>query len=76
MVTHPAKLEVIKLISCSTQLSMKISSAHRKYNIKNKAFDGFQNHSRCIYHPNKCLNVNNSWHFNIYEHDNFHNQRS
>ena len=32
---------------------------------------------RCfIYHANKCLNVNNCWHFNIYEQDNFHAQQS
>ena len=24
-----------------------------------------------MYHAFKCYNVNNCWHFNIYEHDNF-----
>ena len=43
---------------------------------KNKELSFFQTLRCCIYHANKCLNANNCWHFNIYEHDKFHAQLS
>ena len=42
--------------------------------LKNKDFLGFKILRRCIYHANKCLNANDCWHFNIYEHDKFNAQ--
>ena len=68
--------EVIKLFSCSTQLSMKFKLL---INIEIVKIDGiFRLNSLepAIYPANKCLNANNCWHFNIYEQDKFHAQLS
>ena len=68
--------EVIKLFSCSTQLSMKFQLPIKIKMLKNNDFSCFQPHTCCIYHANKCYNANSCWHFNIYEHDKFHAQLS
>ena len=44
--------------------------------LKNKDFSCFQTLRCCIYHADKCRNINNSWYFNIYEHDICHAQLS
>ena len=66
--------EVIKLFSCSTQLSMKFQVLIKTKILKNKGIFCFQTLRYCIFHANGCLNANNCWHFNIYEHDKFRAQ--
>ena len=44
--------------------------------LKNKDLPFFRTLKCLIYPANKCLNVNNGWHFNIYEQDKFHVQFS
>ena len=65
MLNRRSGLEVIKLFSYSTQLSMKfillinIKIAKINETLRFKS-------SKLIIHPaNKCLNANNCWHFNI-----------
>ena len=67
-------LEVIKLVSCSTQLSMEFQMLIKSKMLKNKDFSCLRIVRCCIYHGHKYLNANNCWHFNIYEHDKFHAQ--
>ena len=66
--------EVIKLFSCSTQLSMEFQMLIKSKLLKNKDFSCFQMLRCCIYHAHKYQN--DCWHFNIYEHDKFHAQLS
>ena len=40
--------------------------------LKSKEFFSFNAFKCCINHASECLNANNCWHFNIYEHDTFH----
>ena len=53
-----------------------ISMAHKTKMLKYKDVSFFQTLRCYIYHANKCLNANNCWHFNIYEHDQFYAQLS
>ena len=62
--------EVIKLFSCSTQLSMKFQLLIKTKVLTNEEVPCFKS-LRCIYHANKCQNANNCWHFKIYEQDKF-----
>ena len=59
--------EVIKLFSCSTQLSMKFQLLIKTKTPTNKEVSCFKSLRCCIYHADKCLNANNwhCWHFNI-----------
>ena len=68
MLTSKSGTELIKLFSCSTQLSMEFQMIIKSKMLKNKDFSCFQMPRCCIYHAHKCKNVNNCWHFNIYEH--------
>ena len=68
--------EVIKLFSCSTELSMKFQLLIKTKIPANKEVSYFKSLRCCIYHANKCLNANNCWHFNIYEQDKFRAQLS
>ena len=68
--------EVIKLFSCSTQLSTKFQLLIKTKILTNGEVYCFMSLRCCIYHANKCLNANNCWHFNIYEQDKFHAQLS
>ena len=63
--------EVIKLFSCSTQLSTKFQLLIETKLPTNKEVYCFKSLRCCIYHAYKCLNANNCWHFNIYEQDKF-----
>ena len=51
---------------------MEIQMLIKTKMLKNKDISCFQTLRCCIYRANKCLNANNCWHFNIYEHDTFH----
>ena len=55
--------EVIKLFSCSTQLSMKFQQVMKTEMLKNKDFSCFETPRCCIYHAR-------------YEHDKFRSQLS
>ena len=66
--------EVIKLASCSTQLSINFQLLIKTKMPKNKDFYFFQTVQCCIYHADKCLNANKCWHFNIYEQVKFRSQ--
>ena len=68
--------EVIKLFSCSTQLSTKFELLIKTKIPTNKEITCFKSLRLCIYHAYKCLNANNCWHFNIYEQDKFRAQPS
>ena len=68
--------EVIKLVSYSTQLSMKFQLLIKTKIPANKEVLCFKSLRCCIYHANKCLNANNCWHFDIYEQDKFRAQLS
>ena len=61
--------EVIKLFSCSTQLSMEFQMLIKPRMLKNKRFSCFQQLRCCIYHAHKYQNANN---FNLYKHDKCH----
>ena len=65
-----------KTFSYSTQLSTKFKLLNKTKIPKNKEFSCFKSPPCCIYHANKMLNVNNCWHFTIYEHDKFRAQLS
>ena len=67
--------EVIKLFSCSTQLSTKFQLLIKTKIRTNKEVSCFKS-LRCIYHAKKCQNANNCWHFNIHEQDKFRAQLS
>ena len=58
--------EVIKLFSCSTQLSTKFQLLIRTKIPTNKEVSWLKSLRYCIYHTYKCENANNCWHFNIY----------
>ena len=60
--------EVIKLFSCSTQLSITAHNNKNEEKYRHK-FSCFHTLIYCIYNANK-------WHFNINEHDKFHAQLS
>ena len=64
-------LEVIKLFSCSTQLSTKLQLLIKTKMLENKDFSFFRALRYFIYPANIFLNANTSWHFNIYEQDKF-----
>ena len=66
--------DVIKLFSCSTQLSTKFQLLIKTKIPTNNEFSCFKSLRCCIYHANKCLNK--CWHFNIYEQDKFRAQLS
>ena len=68
--------DVLNLFSCSTQLSMKFQLLIKTKIPTNKVVPCFKSLRCCIYPTNKCLNANNCWHFNIYEHGKFHAQSS
>ena len=68
--------EVIKLFSCSTQLSMKFQLLIKTEIPTNENVSCFKSLRCCIYHANKCKNANDCRHFNIYEQDKFHSQLS
>ena len=68
--------EVIKLFSCSTQLSIAFQLLIKPEMLKNKDFSCFQTLIFCIYDAYKCSNAINCWHFNIYEHNEFYSQLS
>ena len=53
--------EVIKLFSCSTQLSTKFQLLIKTKTPTNEV-SCFISLRCCIYHANKCLNANNCWH--------------
>ena len=76
MEVHCPGPEVIKLFSCSTQLSMKFQLLIKTKIPANKEVSCFKSLRCCIYHANKCLNANNCRHFNIYEQDKFRAQLS
>ena len=59
--------EVIKLFSSSTQLSMKFQLLIHIEIIKISGKFRFKTRKLVIYLAYKCYNVNNCWHFNIYE---------
>ena len=61
--------EVIKLFSCSTELSTKFQLLIKTKIPTNEEVSCFKPLGCCIYHANKCKNANNFWHFNIYEQD-------
>ena len=61
------KPEVIKLFSCSTQMSTKFQLLIKIKILINEEVPCCKSLKCCIYHDNKCLNANNCWHFNIYE---------
>ena len=52
--------EVIKLVSCSTQLSTKFQLLLKTKTPTNKEVSCFKSLKCCIYHANKCENANNS----------------
>ena len=68
--------EVIKLFSCSTQLSTKLQLHIKAKILSNNDVSCFKTLICYIYHANKCKNANNCWHFNIYEQDKFRAQLS
>ena len=51
---RPSGTEVIKLFSCSTQLSMKLQLLTKDKMLKNKDFSCFKTLKCCIYLANKC----------------------
>ena len=61
--------EVIKLFSCSTQLSSKFQLLIKTKIPTNEEVSCFKSLRCFIYHANKCQNANNFWHFIIYEQD-------
>ena len=63
--------EIIKLFSCSTQLSTEFQLLIKTKIPTNKEVVCFKSLKCCIYLADKCLNANNCWHFNIYEQDKF-----
>ena len=72
-------LEVIKLLSCSTQQSTKFELLINIKKAKSMEISGLNHQSRLfILQINvkmpTMLNANNCWHFNIYEQDKFHAQ--
>ena len=69
-------LEFIKLLSGSTQVSMKFQLLIKTQISTNGEVSCFKSLRWCIYHANKCLNANNCWHCNIYEQDEFRAQLS
>ena len=64
--------EVVKLFSCSTQLSLKFEFLRDVIVAKINEFLRFKSSKSVIYLAHKC----NCWHFNIYEQDKFHAQQS
>ena len=68
--------DVMKLFSCSTQLSMEFQLLIKPKMLKNTDFSCFQIFRCCILHADKCKNANNCWHYNIYEQDKFRAQLS
>ena len=65
---RPPGPEVRKHFSCSTELKFQLLIKTKIPT--NKEVSCFKSLRCCIYHDNKC------WHFNIYEHDEFHAQLS
>ena len=63
-------LKVIKLFSCSTQLSMKFKLLITTVIAKINGNFRFESQKLVIYPANNC------WHFNIYEQNKFHAQLS
>ena len=68
--------EVMKHFLCSTQLSTKFQLLIKTKISTNKEVSCFKSLRCCIYHPNKGLNANICWHFNIFEQDKFRAQLS
>ena len=59
---HDTGPEVIKLVSCSPQLSTKFQLLIKAKVQTNKEVACFQSLRGYIYHANKCENANNCWH--------------
>ena len=70
---HIKVSEVIKLFSCSTQLSMKFKLLINFEIAKINEIFKLKSQKLVIYHANKCQNVNNinCSHCNIYQQDKF-----
>ena len=68
--------QVIKLFSCSTQLSTKFQLLIKTKIPTNEEVSCLKSLRCCHYHAYKCKKANNCWHFNIYELDIFHAQLS
>ena len=60
---------VIKLFSCSTQLSTKFQLLIKAKLSSTEEVPCSKSLRCCIYSANNCKNANNCWHFNINEHD-------
>ena len=61
--------KVIKLFSCSSQMSTKFQLVIKTKIPTNEEVYCFKSLRCCIYPADKCLNANDCWHFNIYEQD-------
>ena len=68
--------EFIKPFSCSTQLNMTFQLHMKAKMVDKKDFYCYKNLTCCYVSANKCKNVNNCWHLNIYEQNKFHAQLS
>ena len=70
--------EVIKLFSCSTELSVKFQMLIKTIMLKNKDISCFQTLTVDVVFIMliNVKNANNCWHFNIYEQDKFRAQLS
>ena len=71
MVKYCPGPEIMKLFTCSTQLSIKFQRLIKAKMMKHIDFSFYQPLNWCIYPANKYKNANNYWHFNIYEQDKF-----
>ena len=67
----PTWPEVIKLFSCSTQLSTKFQLLIKTILLTNEEVSCFKSLRCWFYHANACWNANSCWHFRIYEQDKF-----
>ena len=66
--------EIIKLFSCTSQLSIKFQLLIKTKTLTNEGVSCFKSLRSGIHHANKCQN--SCWHFNIYEQDTFSAQLS
>ena len=69
MVKYCPGSEIMKLFSCSTQLSIKFQLLIKAKMMKHTDFSCYQPLNWCIYPANKYKNANNYSHFNINEQD-------
>ena len=63
--------EVINLVLCSAQLSMKLTVLINTRIAQINRCVRFRSPKPLIYPADKCLNANNCWHFNVYQQDKF-----